>query len=109
MKRLRWPHFLKAHTQLLRERNTNIEHLLTNIRQDPRFEILLMQIISYERGVRFNIDNEIIDELLTHGIITEQSDGMCRIANPIYQHHIQQNIKPLPSKLQARTPDTPPH
>ncbi len=99
-------HFSKAHRQLLRERNTNIEHLLTNIRRDPRFESLLMRIISYERGVRFNIDNEIIDELLTYGIITERVGGMCGIANPIYQHHIQQNIKPLPSKPQAQTPDT---
>ena len=99
-------HFSKAHTQLLEEGNTNIRHLLTNIRRDRRFESLLMRIISYERGVRFNIDNEIIDELLTYGIITERADGMCGIANPIYQHHIQQNIKPLPSKPPAQTPDT---
>ena len=99
-------HFSKAHTQLLEEGNTNIRHLLTNICRDRRFESLLMRIISYERGVRFNIDNEIIDELLTYGIITERADGMCGIANPIYQHHIQQNIKPLPSKPQAQTPDT---
>ena len=102
-------HFSKAHTQLLEERNPNIEYLLTNIRRDPRFENLLMRIISYERGVRLNIDNEIIDELLTYGIITEQTDRMCGIANPIYQHHIQQNFKPLPSKPQAQTPDTPLH
>ena len=99
-------HFSKAHAQLLEERNLNIEYLLTNIRRDPRFESLLMRIISYERGVRFNIDNEIIDELLTYGVITERTDGMCGIANSIYQHHIQQNIKPLPSKPQAQTPDT---
>ena len=102
-------HFSKAHTQLLKERNPNIEYLLTNIRRDPRFENLLMRIISYERGIRFNIDNEIIDELLTYGIITEQTDRMCGIANPIYQYHIQQNIKPLPSKPQAQTPDIPLH
>ena len=102
-------YFSKAHSQLLRERNPNIEYLLTNIRRDPRFENLLMRIISYERGVRFNIDNEIIDELLTYGIITEQTDRMCGIANPIYQYHIQQNLKPLPSKPPARTPDTPLH
>ena len=31
-------HFSAAHTQLLDERNINIEHLLTNIRKDRRFE-----------------------------------------------------------------------
>lgn len=102
-------HFSKAYTQLLKEKNLNIEYLLTNIRRDPRFESLLMRIISYKRGVRFNIDNEIIDELLTYGFIAKRTDGMCGIANPIYQHHIEQNIKPLPSKPQVRTPDTHPH
>ena len=99
-------HFAKAHTQLLEERNLNIEYLLTNIRRDPRFESLLMRIISYKRGVQFNIDNEIMEKLLTYGIIIERTDGMCGIANPIYQHHIQQNIKPLPSRPPVQTPDT---
>ena len=99
-------HFSKVHKQLLRERNSNIEQLLTNIRTNPRFESLLMRIVSYERGVRFNIDNEIIDELVTYGVIAKSTNRMCKIANPIYQHHIRQNIKPLPSKPHARTPDT---
>ena len=43
-------HFSKAHIQLLREQNTNIDHLLTNIRRDPRFESILMRIASYDRG-----------------------------------------------------------
>ncbi|MDE0086444.1 MAG: AAA-like domain-containing protein, partial [Candidatus Poribacteria bacterium] len=30
-------HFSKAHVQLIRERNTNIDHLITNIRRDQRF------------------------------------------------------------------------
>ena len=102
-------HFSKVHKQLLRERNSNIEQLLTNIRTNPRFESLLMRIVSYERGVRFNIDNEIIDELVTYGVIAKSTNRMCKIANPIYQHHIRQNIKPLPSKPQAQTPDTLPH
>ena len=106
---IRMEHFAKAHAQLLEERNTNIEYLLTNIRRYPRFESLLMRIISYKRGVRFNIDNEIMEKLLTYGIIIERTDGMCGIANPIYQHHIQQSIKPLPSKPRAQTPDTPLH
>ena len=31
-------HFTQAHNKLLHERNTNIDHLITNIRRNPRFE-----------------------------------------------------------------------
>ena len=102
-------HFANAHAQLLVEGNTNIRHLLTNIRRDRRFESVLMRIISYKRGIRFNPDNEIIDELAAYGIIARRTDRMCKIANPIYQHHIQKNFKQLPTKPQAQTPDTHPH
>ncbi|MCY4570254.1 MAG: AAA-like domain-containing protein [Candidatus Poribacteria bacterium] len=98
--------FSKAHTRLLEERNTNISHLLTNIRRDPRFESLLIQIMSYKIGLPFNIDNEIMNELVTYGAIVKGANRMCEIANPIYQHHIRQSLKPLPSKPPARTPDT---
>ena len=47
-------HFLKAHDQFLRERHTNIDHLITNIRRDRRFESFLMKIKcpGYDEGVR---------------------------------------------------------
>ena len=102
-------HFSQAHRRLLRERNTHIEHLLTNIRRDRRFESLLMRIVSYERGLPFSLDNDIMNELVTYGVIVEGTNRMCEIANPIYQHHIRQSIKSLPSKLPAQTPDTRPH
>ena len=88
-------HFAKAHTQLLRERNTNIDHLLTNIRRDHRFENLLMRIASYERGLPFSWDHDIMNQLAMYGVITEGPDGMCEIINPIYQHRILQAFKPL--------------
>ena len=83
-------HFAEAHTQLLEERNTNIDHLLTNIRRDRRFEKLLMKIVSNSNriGVTYNLDNEIIYELIMYGVIKKDSNRMCGIANPIYQHHI---------------------
>lgn len=87
-------HFSKAHTQLLEEGNTNISHLLTNIRRDRRFERVLMRITSYERGLRFNPDDEIMTELAMYGVITKGTDGMCEIMNPIYQHRILQAFKP---------------
>lgn len=94
-------HFSKAHTQLLEEGNANIRHLLTNIRRDRRFERILMRIASYERGLRFNPDDEIMDELTMYGVITKGTDGMCEIVNPIYQHRILQAFKPSINGLEG--------
>ena len=93
-------HFTKAHTQLLRYRNTNIEHLTTNIRKDPRFEKILMRITAHDDGVNFNLDDEIISELATYGVITEGTDGSCNIANPIYLYRILRAFKPTVNGLE---------
>lgn len=93
-------HFATAHTQLLDERNTNIEHLLTNIRKDRRFETILLQIVSYEDSVRFNPDNDIINELATYGIITKGANRRCEIVNPIYLYRILQAFKPIVNGLE---------
>lgn len=93
-------HFAEAHNQLLEERNTNIDHLLPNIRRDRSFERLLMKIASYERGVPFNLDDDVINELTTYGVIKKSSDRMCQIVNPIYQHRILQAFKPAINGLE---------
>ena len=94
------PHFLKAHIQLVRGRNVNIQHLTTNIRRDRRFERLLMRIMSYEEGLDFNLRDPHIDELATYGVITEDADSMCQIANPIYLYCIMQAFKPTINGLE---------
>ena len=88
-------HFSEAHLKLLRERNTNIDHLITNIRRDRRFEKLLMKIASYDDGVEFNLDSDIISELAIYGVIAEGTDGRCEIVNPIYQYRIIRAFKPI--------------
>ena len=93
-------HFSKAHAEILEENNTNLTHLVTNIRRNPRFKNLLMEIASYERGLRFNPDDEIIDELTMYGVIAKGADGMCEIVNPIYQHRILQAFKPIVNGLE---------
>ena len=93
-------HFTTAHTQLLRGRNTNIEHLTTNIRKDPRFENILMRIMARDEGIDFNLHNDIIGELATYGVIKEGTDGMCEILNPIYLYCILQAFKPLVNGLE---------
>ena len=93
--------FAKAHALLLKENNANLTHLLTNIRRDPRFESLLMKIVSYDRGVQFTLNNEIIAELSIYGVITDGADGLCEIVNPIYQYCILQAFQPLINGLEG--------
>ncbi len=93
-------HFSQAHGQLLDERNTNLTHLITNIRRNPRFESFLMRIVLYEEGVSFTLRNELINELATYGVLTRGTDRMCKIANPIYLHCILQAFKPLVNGLE---------
>lgn len=95
-------HFSEAHIQLLREGHTNIDHLITNIRRDRRFEALLMKIASYDEGVRFNFYNEHINELVTYGVIAEGADGMCEIINPIYHYCIIDAFKPIVNGLEQK-------
>ncbi len=93
-------HFLIAHAQILQEQNTNITHLLTNIRRNPHFKKTLMKITSYDRGTKFNLDNEVINELATYGVIARGKDNLCEIVNPIYQHRIIQAFEPLINGLE---------
>ena len=93
-------HFSAAHVQLVAENNTNLTHLTTNIRRNPRFESFLMRILLYEEGVPFNLRNELINELAIYGVLARGPDRMCKIANPIYLHCILQAFKPLVNGLE---------
>ena len=93
-------HFASAHRQLLEERNVNITHLTTNIRRNPRFQRRLMQITSYDESVIFNLDDDILSELASYGVIAKGEDGMCEIANPIYLYRILRAFQPLMNGLE---------
>ena len=93
-------HFAQAHAQLLGENNVNLSHLVTNIRKNRRFETLLMNIMSYEEGVRFNPRDETIAELATYGVIVRGRDGTCEILNPIYLHCIIEAFTPTVNGLE---------
>ena len=93
-------YFSKAYRQLLHERNTNIEHLVTNIRKDRRYEALLMKIASYDVGVVFNPYNDLMSELATYGVIAKGADDRCEIVNPIYHYCIMQSFKPAVNGLE---------
>ena len=93
-------YFSKAHAEILEENNTNLTHLVTNIRRDPRFKNILMEIVSYERGVRFSLRHELISELATYGVIARGADDRCEIVNPIYHYCILQTFKPIVNGLE---------
>ena len=78
-------HFAKAHAALLQEQNVNFHHLTTNVRRDPRFERLLMDIATSEKGVKFKPRDELMSELASYGVIKKGAGDMCEIVNPIYQ------------------------
>ena len=93
-------HFSQAHSQLLHEKNTNIDHLTTNIRRNPRFESILMKITVFDDGVAFNLRDDLVSELTTYGVIKEGRDEMCEIANPVYLYCILQMFKPAVNGLE---------
>ena len=93
-------HFSQAHFRLLHERNTNIDHLTTNIHRNPRFESILMRITASDDGVVYNLRDDLISELATYGVIKSGTDGMCEIVNPIYFYCILQTFKPAVNGLE---------
>ena len=93
-------HFEVAHRQILEESNVNIDHLVTNIRRNPRFESLLMKITSYDAGIRFNLRDAVLSELVTYGVLKKSDDSLCEIANPIYQYCIMQTFQPTINGLE---------
>ena len=93
-------HFLAAHKEILTERNVNIMHLTTNVRRDPRFQRILMRITSYDGSQDFNLDDEVVSELATYGVIKRGADRQCEIANPIYLYRILQTFKPTINGLE---------
>ena len=46
-------HFSEAHTRILQEHNANFENLVIQIHRNPRFEGILMKIISHSNSVCF--------------------------------------------------------
>jgi len=96
------PHFERAHQRISNEQNVHLEHLTTNIRRQPRFETILMEICSYEAGIPFNLHNEYISELVTYGILKAGEDGFCEMANPIYQYCIVQTFRPIINGLERQ-------
>ncbi|RKU18374.1 hypothetical protein C6501_02810 [Candidatus Poribacteria bacterium] len=92
---IRLEHFLTAHAKIVQEGNVNIQHLITNVRREPRFRSILMKIAAYEGGVPFNPYDDVMNELAIYGVITKGTGNLCEIVNPIYQQCILLTFRPL--------------
>ena len=53
-----------------------------------------MGIVSRDRGVDFNLDNECISDLATYGVLLEDPNGFCEIANPVYRYWVMKTFQP---------------
>ncbi|MDM8561194.1 AAA-like domain-containing protein [Candidatus Parabeggiatoa sp. HSG14] len=95
-------HFEEAYKKILHERNVHISHLTTNIRRNRQFESVLMRIALKETPVSFNLDNDIISELFTYGVVLPDSDENCQIMNPIYQYRIMRTFQPIINGLEQK-------
>ena len=93
-------HFAKAHTALLHEQNVNFHHLTTNVQRHPQFERILMRIATSEKKVTFNAGSDVMNELVTYGVIAEDAEGKCQIVNPIYQRRVLQAFEPAINGLE---------
>ena len=95
-------HFEIAYKKILNESNVHISHLTTNIRREPGFERVLMRVILNEQKLPFSIDDPIMSELFTYGVMVPDTDGNCKIQNPIYQYRIVRAFQPLFNGLEMQ-------
>ncbi|MBM3236549.1 hypothetical protein FJZ31_09655 [Candidatus Poribacteria bacterium] len=101
-------HFREAYDILLERDNTHFQHIRRNIKRKPEFKNILLQTIFNEKGVRFNIHNDDISELVTYGLIKKGEGGYCIIDNPIYQNVVINTFNPLINGLETEyLPDEP--
>ena len=72
--------------------NTNLDSIIRRRIKNEAIKSRLLSII-YKGNVEYNLNNEVLEELITFGIIQEK-DGYCVISNPAYAHTIVQAYKP---------------
>lgn len=101
-------HFREAYNILLERDNTHFQHIRRNIKRVAEFKNILLQTIFNEKGVRFNIHNDDISELVTYGLVRKDEGGYCIIDNPIYQNIVINTFNPLINGLETEyLPDEP--
>ncbi|MBM3242023.1 hypothetical protein FJZ31_37605 [Candidatus Poribacteria bacterium] len=87
-------HFQEAYARLLRDENTHFDTLVKNIRLEPEFKTILIDIIAGEKERRFNPRDKNVQSLGAFGVLKEK-EGLCVIDNPIYQSIIIDAFTPF--------------
>jgi len=90
-------HLHTALKKLIRERNYNYENLT---RHASEFQEPVLRILFGAR-LKFTLNTPWINALNMHGIIIENAQSFCEIANPIYARILTDYFQPLESDLQA--------
>jgi len=87
----------RARDKLVRERNYNYETVVRHAKsyQEPTLRI------RFGAQLKFTLNTPMVHALSMYGIIKEDKQGFCEIANPIYQRILNDYLKPLESDLQA--------
>lgn len=93
------PQLRRALNQLVRETNYNFE---TVIRHATTYRDDVLNIL-FGGTYLFNLNNGLVNELYTQGVIKQDEQGNCRIANPIYGEVLLAAFRPVRVGLQAAT------
>jgi len=87
-------HFQEAYARLLNDENTHFDTLVKNIRIEPEFKEILIDIIAGQKEKPFNRRDKNIQSLVTFGVLKEK-EGFCIIDNPVYQSIIIDAFTPF--------------
>jgi len=87
-------HFQEAYAYLLNDENTHFDTLVKNIRSEPEFKEILIDVITGRKERRFNRRDKNVQSLVTFGVLKEK-EGLCVIDNPVYQSIIIDAFSPF--------------
>ncbi len=88
---------LTALSTLVRERNYNYETL---VRHAKSYQKSVLRIL-FGAHFKFTLNTPWVHALNMYGIVKENAQGFCEIANPIYKRILSDYFQPLESDLQA--------
>jgi len=79
-----------AQQQLVRESNYNFETLARHAREQPAFVLDIL----FGKPYPFNLNDPLVQELYTEGVINSNPVNNCQIANPIYRQVLIAYFRP---------------
>ncbi len=94
-------YFQEAYARLLIDENTHFDTLVKNIRLEPEFKTILIDIIAGQKEKTFNRRDENVQSLVTFGVVKEE-DGVCVIDNPVYQSIIIDAFTPFTNGVEDK-------